>query len=229
MPESRSLVTRPSIIRKVGFSLSVALIAVSSLGAASAHAGVLTSTGGIVTYVANQGEKNDVFVGTDAIFAGSVPVYTFRDADANPITIAGGPCEFGLDGAAMCRQEFVGSFIIDLRDRDDTVQIATGPNGTVGPLTIGALLIGGRGVDTLMGGLGGDILKGNDSRDSLRGRQGADTYKGGRGRDNLQTLDGIRDTFISCGDGHGDVLRKDPKDPRGRHCEFSSKKNPSKP
>ena len=91
------------------------------------------------------------------------------------------------------------------------------------------MMIGGRGNDTLLGGNGNDILKGNDGRDSLRGRGGADVYKGGRGRDNLQTLDGIRDTFISCGDGSGDVLRKDKIDPRGNHCEFSNHKNPSKP
>jgi Ca2+-binding RTX toxin-like protein len=149
-----------------------------------------------------------------------VPVYTVKDADANPITIAGGPCEF-FNGVAACRQEFVGSLIIDVRDRDDTAQVAE----TVG---IGALMIGGRGNDTLMGGIGGDILKGNDNRDSLRGRGGADTYKGGRGRDNLQTLDGLRDTFISCGDGRQDVVRRDGIDPPPLHCE-SVNKNPSKP
>ena len=197
------------------------LTAASLMGAGTAQAGVLSSSGGIITYVANQGEKNDVLVSTTDLFGGTVPLYTFEDADANPITIAGGPCEF-FNGVAACRREFVGSLIIDVRDRDDTAQVAE----TVG---IGALMIGGRGNDNLMGGPGGDILKGNDNRDSLRGRGGADTYKGGRGRDNLQTLDGVRDVFISCGDGRGDVLRKDRRDPRGRHCEFSNKKNISKP
>ena len=112
--------------------------------------------------------------------------------------------------------------VIDVRDRDDTAQIG-------GTVSIGALMIGGRGIDVLMGGNGNDILKGNDGRDSLRGRGGADAYKAGRGRDTLQTLDGIRDTFISCGDGGDDVLRKDKIDPRGRHCEHSNHKNVSKP
>jgi Ca2+-binding RTX toxin-like protein len=206
-------------MRRIAVALTVA--ATMLLGAGTAQAGVLSSSGGIITYVANQGEKNDVLVGTTTLFGGSVPLYTVEDADANPITIAGGPCEF-FNGVAACRQEFVGSLIIDVRDRDDTAQVAE-------TVPIGALMIGGRGVDTLMGGNGGDILKGNDSRDSLRGRRGADTYKGGRGRDNLQTLDGIRDTFISCGDGHGDVLRKDRIDPPGHHCEFSNHGNPSKP
>ncbi len=191
------------------------------LGAASAQASVLTSSGGIIFYVADQGERNDIVVSTGSLLGGTVPVYTFTDGDANPIAIGGGPCEL-INGVGMCRQEFVGSLIIDVRDRDDTAQVAE----TVG---IGALMIGGRGADVLTGGNGNDILKGNDGRDSLRGRGGADLYKGGRGRDNLQTLDGIRDTFISCGDGGGDVLRKDAVDPRGHHCEFSNHKNPSKP
>jgi Ca2+-binding RTX toxin-like protein len=205
-------------MRRIAIALTVA--ATMLLGAGSAHAGVLSSSGGIIFYVANQGEKNDVLVESSTFFAGSVPVYTVKDADANPITIAGGPCEF-FNGVAACRQEFVGSLIIDVRDRDDTAQVAE----SVG---IGALMIGGRGNDTLMGGIGGDILKGNDNRDSLRGRGGADTYKGGRGRDNLQTLDGLRDTFISCGDGRGDVVRRDRIDPNPNHCEFANR-NPSKP
>ncbi len=119
--------------------------------------------------------------------------------------------------------------MIDARDRDDTITVSTAGSGIIPPLGSVPLMIGGRGVDVLMGGPGNDILKGNDGRDSLRGREGADAYKGGRGRDTLQTLDGIRDTFISCGDGGDDVLRKDKLDPRGRHCEHSNHKNISKP
>jgi Ca2+-binding RTX toxin-like protein len=129
----------------------------------------------------------------------------------------------------MCTQSGVSSFILDVRDRDDTAQVATtGAGGAASP-GLGAQMIGGRGVDVLMGGSGGDILKGNDGRDSLRGRGGVDVYKGGRGTDNLQTLDGQTDGFISCGDGNRDVLRKDRIDPPARHCEFSNHGNPSKP
>jgi Ca2+-binding RTX toxin-like protein len=191
------------------------------LGAASAQASTLTSSGGIIFYTAGPGEKNDVLVSTDSLLGGTVPVFSFKDADANPIAIGGGPCEL-INGVGMCRQSFVGSVVLDVRDRDDTAQVAE----TVG---IGALMIGGRGVDVLTGGNGNDILKGNDGRDSLRGRGGADIYKGGRGRDTLQTLDGARDAFISCGDGNDDFLRKDAVDPRGHHCEHSNHKNPSKP
>jgi Ca2+-binding RTX toxin-like protein len=200
-------------------AVALAALAVLLLGAASAQAATLTSSGGIIFYVANQGERNDVLVSTDLLLG--VPVYTFKDADANPINAVAEGCEL-VNGVGQCRQAFVGSFIIDVRDRDDTAQVAE-------PIRTGALMIGGRGVDVLMGGSGNDILKGNDGRDSLRGRGGADVYKGGRGRDTLQTLDGARDVFISCGDGGGDVLRKDKTDPRGNHCEHSNHKNISKP
>lgn len=213
-------------MRRIAIALTV--IGTMLLGVTSAHAATLTESGGIIYYVADQGERNDVQVGVDTILGGTIRVYSFKDADANPISVAGGPCEL-INGVGMCRQAFVKSFVIDARDRDDTITLATAGTGTVPPLALGALMIGGRGVDVLTGGLGNDILKGNDGRDSLRGREGADVYKGGRGRDTLQTLDGTRDTFISCGDGGGDVLRKDKIDPRGRHCEHSNHKNISKP
>jgi Ca2+-binding RTX toxin-like protein len=202
-------------------ALALATLGVMLLGAGSAHASTVTSVGGLIFYDAAQGEKNDVQVTSGTLLGGTVPVFSFQDADANPITVGGGPCEL-INGVGLCRQEFVGSIVINVRDRDDTVQVAE-------TVPLGALMIGGRGIDVLTGGNGNDVLKGNDGRDSLRGRGGADVYKAGRGRDTLQTLDGIRDVFISCGDGGGDVLRKDKIDPRGNHCEHSNHKNPSKP
>jgi Ca2+-binding RTX toxin-like protein len=201
-----------------------ALLAAMMLAPAAANAGVLSSSGGIITYVANQGERNDVLVSSDFVFA---PVYTFKDLDSNPIT-AQTPCQL-INGVGMCPQAGITSFIIDARDGDDTAQVAEVGAGGAPPLTLGAQMIGGRGVDVLFGGNGGDILKGNDGRDSLRGRGGVDVYKGGRGVDNLQTLDGIADGFISCGDGNRDVVRKDRIDPKAHHCEFSNRGNPSKP
>jgi len=209
-------------------AVPAAMLAAMLLAPAAANAGVLSSSGGIISYVANQGERNDVLVSTDLLLGGTVPVYTFKDLDANPITIGGGSCQL-INGVGMCMQAGISSFIIDVRDGDDTAQVAEVGAGGAAPPTLGALMIGGRGVDVLIGGNGGDILKGNDGRDSLRGRGGVDVYKGGRGVDNLQTLDGIRDGFISCGDGNRDVVRKDKIDPKARHCEFSNRGNPSKP
>jgi Ca2+-binding RTX toxin-like protein len=213
-------------MRRIATALTI--IGTMLLGAASAHASTLTEAGGIIYYVGGQGERNDIQVGVGSILGGTVNVYSFKDADANPIAVTGGRCEL-INTFAMCRQSGISSFVIDARDRDDTITVSTAGSGIIPPLRLGAVMIGGRGVDVLMGGLGNDILKGNDGRDSLRGREGADAYKGGRGRDTLQTLDGIRDTLISCGDGGDDVLRKDKLDPRGRHCEHSNHKNISKP
>jgi Ca2+-binding RTX toxin-like protein len=206
-------------MRRIAIALTT--VGVLAMGAGTAHASTLTSTGGIIFYVGAPGEKNDVQVSVGSLLGGTVPTYSFQDADANPITIGGGPCEL-INGVGMCRTEFISSLVIDVRERDDTAQVAE-------TVPIGATMIGGRGIDVLMGGNGNDILKGNDGRDSLRGRGGADVYKGGRGRDTLQTLDGTRDAFISCGDGGDDVLRKDAIDPHGNHCENSNHKNPSKP
>jgi Ca2+-binding RTX toxin-like protein len=213
-------------MRRIAIALTV--IGTMVFGAAGAQASTLTEANGTIYYVAGQGERNDVQVGVDTILGGTVRVYSFKDADANPITVGGGPCEL-INGVGMCQQVFVRSFVIDARDRDDTITVSTAGTGAIPPLTLGALMIGGRGVDVLTGGLGNDILKGNDGRDTLRGREGADVYKGGRGRDTLQTLDGGRDAFVSCGDGGGDVLRKDKRDPSGKHCEHSNHKNISKP
>jgi Ca2+-binding RTX toxin-like protein len=213
-------------MRRIAIALTI--VGTMLLGANAAHAATLTEANGFIYYVADQGERNDVQVGVDTILGGTIRVYSFKDADANPISVMGGPCEL-INGVGMCRQAFVKGFVINARDRDDTVTVETAGTAALPPLTLGAVMIGGRGVDVLVGGLGNDILKGNDGRDSLRGREGADAYKGGRGRDTLQTLDGHRDAFISCGDGSGDVLRKDKVDPGGRHCEHSNHKNISKP
>jgi Ca2+-binding RTX toxin-like protein len=214
--------------RLAALVIPAALLGAALLAPATANAGVLSSTGGIISYVANQGERNDVLVSSDFLLGGTVPVYTIKDLDANPISVGLGSCQL-INGIGTCMQSGITSFIIDARDRDDTIQIATAGAGGAPALTLGAQMIGGRGVDVLMGGLGGDILKGNDGRDSLRGRGGVDVYKGGRGRDTLQTLDGQTDGFISCGDGSGDVVRKDRIDPKAHHCEFSNRGNPSKP
>lgn len=194
------------------------------MAASSAQAAVLTSFGGTISYIADQGERNDVVVG-DARELG-VTVYTFKDADANPIHIGGGLCEL-INGVGECRTDGVHSFYINVRDRDDTAQISTAGTDGLFPPLIPSTIIGGRGVDVLTGGVGADVLKGNDGRDTLRGRQGPDVYKAGRGSDTLQTLDGQRDTFISCGNGRRDLVRADKIDPKPKSCELGGR-NPSK-
>lgn len=201
-------------------ALALLTLGLLLIGAGGAQAAVLSSFNGNISYIAGQGERNDLVVGSDLLLG--IPVYTFTDLNANPIEIGGGLCQL-INGVGMCRQDGVGSFYVDVRDRDDTAQIATvGEAGLPGP-QIPALLIGGRGNDEMIGGLAGDTLKGNDGRDTLRGREGADVYYGGRGVDTLQTLDGDRDTAISCGEGTRDLLRGDKDDPRPKSCELGGR------
>jgi Ca2+-binding RTX toxin-like protein len=210
-------------IRGVGLVIG-ALVALL-ISAGSAQAGVLTSANGTISYIANPGERNDTLVST-GLLLGSVPVYTFKDLDANPISIGGGTCQL-INGVGMCRTDGVSNIIVDVRDGDDTAQIATAGADMQPPPSVPSTLIGGDGVDTLVGGFGPDVLKGNNGRDSLRGRQGKDVYFGGRGVDTLQTLDGERDTLISCGEGRRDLIRADKIDPKPKHCELGGRK-PSK-
>ena len=206
-------------MRRIAIALTA--LGIMLIGAGTAHAAVLTSFGGTISYIADQGERNDVVVGDDKVLGETV--YTFTDADANPIRIGGGVCEL-INGVGTCSTAGVRSFHIDVRDSDDTAQISTAGHAGLFPPLIPAVIIGGRGVDVLQGGVAGDILKGNDGRDSLRGRQGADVYKGGRGSDTLQTLDGQADAFISCGNGRRDLIRADKQDPKPKSCELGGRK-----
>lgn len=198
--------------------------AVLLIGAGSAQAAVLTSFGGTISYIADQGERNDLVVGDEMELG--VTVYTFKDADANPIRIGGGLCDL-INGVGICRTTGVSRFFIDVRDRDDTVKISTAGTDGLWPPLIPSTIIGGRGMDVLDGGVAADVLKGNDGRDTLRGHQSPDVYKGGRGNDVIQALDGETDTFISCGEGTRDLLRADRQDPKPKSCELGGR-NPSK-
>jgi Ca2+-binding RTX toxin-like protein len=201
-----------------------AALVIMLIGAANAQAATLTSSGGTISYIASQGERNDALVST-GLLLGTIPVYTFKDLDANPIS-ASAPCQL-INGVGMCLQAGVTNIIVDVRDGDDTAQVATAGADLQSPPAIATTLIGGDGVDTLMGGNGPDTLIGNDGRDSMRGRQGSDTYRGGRGNDTLQTLDGQADASISCGEGVRDLLRGDRDDPKPKECELGGL-NPSK-
>lgn len=201
----------------------LAAIAIAAILAAPAQAAKLSSVSGTINYIADQGERNDVRVGVKQLLG--MPVYTFTDNDATPIETVAGACEL-VNGVGMCTQLGVQNMNVDVRDKDDTIQISVaGEDGLPAP-AIPTVLIGGRGVDVILGGLGPDKLKGNNGRDSLRGRKGADVHKGGRGSDTLQTLDGEADQVITCGDGRRDLVRLDPGvDPPARACELGNHKS----
>jgi Ca2+-binding RTX toxin-like protein len=185
---------------------------------------VLSTSGTTVYYQGDQGEQNDVVVGTTALLG--QPLYTFTDNDANPIAIGPGLCAL-VNGVGMCPLGALTAVVVDVRDRNDTAQVATAGGAGLGPPPLPTTLIGGDGNDELMGGGAMDTLKGGNGRDSLRGRGGVDLYKGGRGSDTLQTLDGARDIAVLCGEGGRDLLRADKLDPRPRRCEIGGRK-PSK-
>jgi Ca2+-binding RTX toxin-like protein len=204
--------------------LLAALSTVAALGLApTASAAVIQRAGPTIYYTAGQGERNDVVVSLDTLLGQTV--YTFTDDDATPIGTGGSLCDL-INGVGMCTALGVTKIVVNARDKDDTITIATA--GPLGPVLTSNTLIGGRGVDVLVGGDGRDKLKGNSGRDSLRGRKGVDVYKGGRGSDTLQTLDGIRDGRISCGDGRRDLIRADRVDPKPRGCELGKRGTRSK-
>src|SRR5437764_15147435 len=114
---------------------AVAALTVLLIGAGSAQAATLTSSGSTISYVAGQGERNDALVSTGTILGGTIPVYTFKDLDANPISIGGGPCQL-INGIGMCLEPAITSIVVDVRDGDDTAQVATQGEGLQLPPTV---------------------------------------------------------------------------------------------
>lgn len=210
------------IARRILLGLGIAAAA-ALFAAPSAQAATLSTSAGTIYYTADQGERNEVLVTTDTVLG--LPVYNFTDGGAAAITLGPGFCDV-LNGVGTCSGGGIGSIVINGRDADDTIKIATG--GPIGPVSTINALIGGRGQDILVGGSGADRLKGNNGRDSLRGRMGADVYKGGRGSDTLQTLDGGADAAISCGPGTRDLIRADKADPFAKNCELGKQAKRSK-
>ena len=209
--------------RKLGTLAATLLAALLLAVTAAADAAIIQRAGPAIYYTADQGERNDVLVSLDTLVGQTV--YTFTDDDATPIGTGGDLCDL-VNGVGMCSSSGVSAIVINVRDKDDTVQIATA--SPLGPVLTANTLIGGRGVDVLVGGNANDRLKGNNGRDSLRGRKGVDFYKGGRGSDTLQTIDGLADAFISCGDGRRDLIRADKFDPRPKSCELGQRKKRAK-
>ena len=208
---------------KLGTLATALLVGLLLAVPATSGAAIIQRAGPTIFYTAGQGERNDVLVSLDTLLTQTV--YTFTDDDATPIGTGGDLCEL-VNGVGMCSASGVSSIVVNARDRDDTVQIATA--SPLGPVMTANTLIGGRGVDVLVGGNAGDRLKGNSGRDALRGRKGVDVYKGGRGSDILQAIDGVADGFISCGDGRRDQIRADVGDPRPKSCELGNKKKRGK-
>ena len=158
--------------------LLTASIAAIALAPAVAGAAVIQRAGPAIYYTAGQGERNDVRVSLDTLLGQTV--YTFTDDDATPIGTGGQLCDL-VNGIGMCASSGVTSIVVNARDKDDTITIATA--SPLGPVLTSNTLIGGRGVDVLTGGNGADKLKGNNGKDSLRGRKGCLLYTSPSPRD----------------------------------------------
>ncbi|HWM10313.1 MAG TPA: calcium-binding protein [Solirubrobacteraceae bacterium] len=155
-----------------------ALLAATLLAAApaAAQAATASAVGGALTYTAAEGEANDLSV---TLSAGT---YTLSDAVA--ITASGTCAPTGTPSEVTCTG--VSSITIDVRDRDDDVE--------VGPGTAAVILTGGAGDDELIGGDGNDALNGGTDADRLSGGSGTDTLNGDWGDDSLTGGPGA-DTF----------------------------------
>lgn len=141
-----------------------------------------------IAFVADPGERNDVFVVRDS--DGS---WVLRDNGA-PLTVGAG-CVALDAGSARCTPpaDAAVHVTVDAGDGDDHVHVpdrnlgvqvdaGAGDDVVIG----GGTLIGGDGNDTLTGGAGGDDVYGGAGADVLRGAGGDDSLSGdgiGSGRD----------------------------------------------
>ena len=89
---------------------------------AAAEAAVMQRAGSTIFYTAGQGERNDVRVALDTLLGQTV--YTFTDDDATPIGTGGQLCDL-VNGVGMCASSGVTNIVVNARDKDDTVTIAT--------------------------------------------------------------------------------------------------------
>ena len=125
----------------------------------------------------------------------------------------------GTDGFDLLQLDFD---VTALPDAVEAVEITSAHGVSLAANTLGNLVVGGLGADTvlgqqgddtLLGGAGGDLLGGGRGRDRLDGGIGDDTLFGGRGGDLLiagdgrNELQGNRGSDTILGGGDGDLLR----------------------
>ena len=202
--------------RRLGVRMAAAgVVAVGSVGLAlpTASAAVVGLDAGTLRYTAGGGEANHLVVTVDEL--GSV---TLRDPGADLSGDVGG-CLPSPDGALVCGPD-VQRLVVDLGDRDDTLEnrsdlpvMALGGTGS-------DVLHGGGGADDLHGGQGNDGINFDDGgADLLYGGAGNDTLSGGgnlvastAGRDRLEggegddTLQGGETACSASCDGPDDLL-----------------------
>lgn len=95
---------------------------------------------------------------------------------------------------------------------DDTIEAQTA--------SVGNVLTGGPGADTIDGKAGDDTLNGDAGQDALTGADGIDTFFGGDDDDSIFAFDGTAETGIDCGAGTGDFAQIDPALDLTTGCEL---------
>ncbi len=155
--------------------VACALVLIAALAAPAAHAATVTLSGATLTFVAADGEANQLAV---SLAAGT---YTLTDAGA-PVTAAAGCSQLAAD-AATCPAAGVTSLVLEGRDLDDVIAVSG--------VATAATLSGGGGDDVLAGGDGNDILNAGADADRLDGGAGNDTLNGDPGDDTLTGGTGV--------------------------------------
>jgi Ca2+-binding RTX toxin-like protein len=155
------------------------------VAAPAAQAATASLSGATLTFVAADGEANQLAV---SLAAGT---YTLTDAGA-PVTAAAG-CTQLLPDTVTCPSAGITALVLEGRDLDDAITLSG--VATAATLSGGGgddVLTGGDGVDTLNagadadrldGGAGNDTLSGDPGDDTLIGGTGADIFNGGTGTD----------------------------------------------
>jgi Ca2+-binding RTX toxin-like protein len=164
-------------------ALLAALLLVAAPSAA--RAGDVSTAGATLSFVALEGEANDLSV----TLAGGT--YTLTDAGGEPVT-AGANCTQVAPSQATCPAAGITALTIDARDRSDSVLVGSGTAAAT--VTGGAgddVLVGGDGSDTLNGGTDADRLEGGGGNDTLNGETGDDSLDGGLGNDVLNGHAGV--------------------------------------
>ena len=150
--------------------------AVALVAAPAAHAATVSVSGTTLTFVAADGEANQLDV---SLVAG---VYTLTDAGA-PLTAAAGCAQLAPD-TATCPVGTITALALEGRDLDDAISMAG--VATAATLSGGGgddVLVGGNGNDTLNAGADADRLDGGPGNDTLNGDPGDDALTGGTGAD----------------------------------------------
>ena len=179
-------------------SLLGAVLVALLLTTAPASAATADVSGGVLHYVAANGEFNELSVAP----AGSR--LAVRDPGVTALTPGPG-CEADA-GRLLCAAAGVGRIEVRAGDRADLIRLS---------VAIPTIVAGGPGDDQIIGGSGTDQIDGETGADYIEGGFGNDVLAGGAGRDLLaggagnDELHGGEDSDELNGDDGDDVLNGD--------------------